>query len=202
MARKPSERRHAKEVDGELNLAPIMSILVILIPVLIFAFTFFEVKIQQVSAPKMGPPKQTKKEDDQKKPLHLTVEITENGFNIKQSLELTTEPDKPIPKRNFVDTSGEATGQKGKEYKEYDYPALYTRLAKKKKMHKDERTINIGADFDIHWQTIARTIDAARSQLEESSYADMENYTMAKPKMDKDKVTPLAMFDTVVFTVN
>ena len=81
-------------------------------------------------------------------------------------------------------------------------PTLLTLLMKKKKLHKDERTINIGADFDIPWRVIARTIDASRVQLEKPSYAEMEAYTMSKPKMEKDKVTPMPLFDTVVFTVN
>jgi hypothetical protein len=54
MARKPSERRHSKEKIEDLNLSPIMSILVILIPMLLYAFSFFEVKVQAVTAPRMG----------------------------------------------------------------------------------------------------------------------------------------------------
>ena len=53
MARRPSERRHSEEELEEVNLIPIMSILCILIPVLILAFNFFEVSIQQVAAPKI-----------------------------------------------------------------------------------------------------------------------------------------------------
>ena len=41
MARKPSDRAHGEEVNADLNLVPIMAILIILIPVLLYAFTFF-----------------------------------------------------------------------------------------------------------------------------------------------------------------
>ena len=51
MARRPSQQRHTEEPLEEVNLIPIMSILCILIPVLILAFNFFEVSIQQVAAP-------------------------------------------------------------------------------------------------------------------------------------------------------
>ena len=54
MSRKPSERRNAEDFDDELDLTPIMSILVILIPVLLFAFSFFEVRVQAVSSPRLG----------------------------------------------------------------------------------------------------------------------------------------------------
>ena len=96
MARKPSERRHSKERIEDLNLSPIMSILVILIPMLLYAFSFFEVKVQAVTAPRMGPSNQKPKDEDEKKPLNLTVLVTGKGFVVKQQAELTTEPEKPI----------------------------------------------------------------------------------------------------------
>ena len=67
MARKPSERAHGEDVEAELNLVPIMAILVILIPVLLYAFTFFEVKVQAVAAPRLGPAKKTEKNKDEDK---------------------------------------------------------------------------------------------------------------------------------------
>jgi biopolymer transport protein ExbD len=193
MARKPSERRHGGAEDfGDVNLTPIMSILVILIPMLIFAFSFFEVKIQAVAAPKMGQPKKTDTENE-KKPLNLTVLITDDGFKVSQEEELTTEPDAPIPKKLI-------TNDLGMEVKEYDFPTLYNRLMSKKKLHKDERTINIGADPHIPWHVIARTIDASRLQLEETAYDDFEKWSGAKVKKDSDGI-PVELFDTVVFTV-
>ena len=81
MARKPSQRAHAgKEEVPELNLVPIMAILVILIPVLLFAFTFFEIRVQAVAAPRLGPSAKNKKDnDEEKKPLNLTVLIPRQG---------------------------------------------------------------------------------------------------------------------------
>ena len=197
MARKPSERRHGQEEEaGEVDLTPIMSILVILIPMLIFAFSFFEVKIQEVSAPKMSPTKEQKKEPD-KKPLNLTVLVTEKGFSIKQEEDLTVEPDQPIPKRVFqIADPADPSGKRMKEVHEYDYPTLYSRLMKKKKLHKEEQVINIGADHHIPWHIIARTIDASRVQLEESAYTDLTQWSQAKPKKDG-----AYLFPQVVFTV-
>ena len=193
MARKPSERSHSEAVMEEINLTPIMAILVILIPILLYAFNFFEVKIQGVSAPKMGTGKQETKKEDDKKPLNLTVLITEKGFKLTQEEELTTEPEQPIPKRTFAD-------ENGNQIVEYDYPRLYSRLMQKKKQWTKERTINIGADFDIPWHIIARTIDAARVQLEEDSYDDLEGYAHAKVRLSSEK-EPQMLFDNVVFVV-
>jgi biopolymer transport protein ExbD len=189
MARKPSERRHSKERIEDLNLSPIMSILVILIPMLLYAFSFFEVKVQAVTAPRMGPSNQKPKDEDEKKPLNLTVLVTGKGFVVKQQAELTTEPEKPIFMRSF---NGGA--------EEYDFPALYSRLMAKKKQYPDEITINIGAEMDIPWHIIARTIDSARVQLVEESYEDMKAYATAKVKSDS-KGEALDLFPAVVFVV-
>ena len=200
MARKPSDRAHGEDGETELNLVPIMAILIILIPVLLYAFTFFEVKVQAVAAPRLGPAQKTKKKDDEdkKKPLNLTVLVTKDGFALKQQAELTEEPDPPIPKRTFT--------VQGKEMVEYDYPALYNRVRQKKIEHPDETTVNVGAEMAIPWQTIARTIDATRVVLEKDSYEDIEKYNLAKPKMGKDTdgdgaADPVDMFPAVVFVV-
>ena len=176
-----------------------MAILVILIPTLLYAFTFFEVRVQAVAAPRLGPAKKAeKKEEDQKKPLNLTVLVTKNGFALKQQAELTEAQEPPIPKRSFM--------VKGKELVDYDYPALYTRVRQKKIEHPDETTVNVGAEMDIPWQTIARTIDATRVVLTADSYDDIEKYNAAKPKMGKDQdgdgaADPVDMFPAVVFVV-
>lgn len=193
MSRKPSERSHAEVTLEEINLTPIMAILTILIPVLLYAFNFFEVKIQGVSAPKMGTGKAEAKKENEKKPLNLTVLISEKGFKLSQEEELTTEPEAPIPKRTFQDEDGNS-------YVDYDYPKLYSRLMSKKKQWPKERTINIGADFDIPWHIIARTIDASRVQLDEDGYNELESYSGAKPKRDNEG-NPAMLFDNVVFVV-
>lgn len=190
-----ARRNRGKDELPSINLTPIMSILVILVPILLYAFTFFEVRIQGVSAPRMGTG-QAKKKDDEKKPLNLTVLITKKGFVIKQQAELTTEPEPKIFKRNFTITD---EGKKV-DVEEYDFPALYTRLASKKKQYPNERIVNIGADMDVPWHVIARTIDACRVQLAQDSYEDLEPYSKAKPKLDGKK-EPVPMFDKVVFVV-
>lgn len=192
MARKPSERSHSEVTLDEINLTPIMAILVILIPILLYAFNFFEVKIQGVSAPKMGTGKAEAKKENEKKPLNLTVLITVKDFKLTQEEELTTEPEAPIVKRTFTDAEG--------SFVDYDYPRLYSRLMAKKKQWPKERTINIGADFRIPWYVIARTIDASRVQLDEDGYEDLEGYSKAKPRRDNEGNTQM-LFDNVVFVV-
>jgi biopolymer transport protein ExbD len=193
MARKPSGRSHTEEVQIELNLAPIMAVIIILIPLLLYAFTFIEIKVQAISAPRMGSAK-AKKEDEEKKPLNLTVLITSKGFVVKQQAELTVEPEKPIFKRVMADVDGV-------EKEDWDYPALYSRLMAKKKQYPEETTINIGAEMDIPWGVIARTIDTARVQLEQESYEKLAEYQRAPAKKQSDNVSAVEMFPAVVFVV-
>ncbi len=191
MARRPSDRRHGEEELEEVNLIPIMSILCILIPVLILAFNFFEVSIQQVAAPKVGKPKEQKEKQD--KPLQLTVVIDSKGFSIKQNSELVTEKEKPIPKHEYQTEEGDSK-------RDYNFPELYRRLREIKKNFPDERTVNISGDSKIPWHVIARTIDATRVQLEADSFEDYVSYSNAAVKKDDDGL-PVPMFDTVVFAV-
>ena len=195
MARRPSQRRHTEEELEEVNLIPIMSILCILIPVLILAFNFFEVSIQQVAAPKVGKPKESQENKD--KPLQLTVVVDSKGFSIKQNTELVTEKEKPIPKHDV-------TSEEGDTRRDYNYPELYRRLREIKKNFPEERTVNISGDPKIPWHVIAKTIDASRVQLVEDSFPDFKSYSEAEVKLEGEEgeeKRPVPMFDTVVFAV-
>lgn len=217
MARKPSSASHSDSGGNEeLNLSPIMALLVILIPMLLAMFNFFEVKVQAVAAPKLGTGK-TSKTDPDKKPLNLTVLISKQGFLIKQQDELTDAQEKPIPRDTFEIEVVEATGTTTKTVEDYDYPSLYTRLRAKKQRYPDETTINIAAEMDIPWHVIARTIDAARIELKDNSFEGrerMKKYTASEPMMMQSKKDidgdgkvndsdqePIAMFPRVVFVV-
>jgi len=192
MARKPSDRKHAKIDYGDLNLVPIMSVITLLIPLLIYAFTFYEVKVVSVAAPRMGTGQAKATEEEQKKPLNLTVVISDKGFMLKMEPTLVETPEIRIEKRSFA-------GQQG-EYKEFDYPRLYNELVRLKEQFPKESTINIGAEFGIMWRDIARTIDSARTRLEKDSYELLPEYGTAAPKLNKDK-EPEVMFPNVVFVV-
>lgn len=181
------------DVDmGELNLVPIMALLVVLIPVLLFAFTFVDIKIQAVQAPKMGTGS-AKKKDDAKKPLMLTVAVKKDGFIITMQSEQAGEPEPPIPMRSIdgVDV--------------HDYATLYSRIVVIKGQYKDEKTVTISAEMDIPWHILAKTIDCVRVELEKPSYTDLKEYADAKPKEglkvagEEPKNVPL--FPAVVFGI-
>ncbi len=183
----------------DVNLIPIMSILVILIPMLIYAFNFFEVTVQSVAAPKMGAPKTKDKDEPEKKPLNLTVLVSEQGFMLKYDEELMAgQEEAPINRREFPADPGHGN----QPYVDYDFPALHNRLAAMKERFPDEKQLNIGAEMHIPWRTIARTIDCARLELDGAPFegdAAMAEYQAAKPKKVKEEAQFL--FPSVVFVV-
>lgn len=195
MARLPSQRKsRLNEADVEVDLKPIMGLICILIPLLVYAFSFYEIKLQPVAAPKIGAPTPQDAGDEQKKPLNLTVLLTEQGFAIKMEKELTGgESDINIPKKSFQTPDGRTVT-------DYDYPELYAKLLEIKKKFRNENTINIGADPDVTWETIARTIDAARVELKEEKYSTLTAYAEA-PEATDDEGRPRLMFPQVVFVV-
>lgn len=195
MARLPSERKSRLHVaDVDIDLKPIMGLICILIPLLVYAFSFYEIKLQPVSAPKIGAPPPQDAGDEQKKPLNLTVLLTEPGFAVKMEKELAEgEADINIPKKSFQTPDGRTVT-------DYDYPELYAKLLEIKKKFRNETTINIGADPDVTWETIARTIDAARVELKDEKFKDLKSYSEA-PEATDDEGRPRLMFPQVVFVV-
>lgn len=196
----PRKRRGYGVGDlDDVNLIPIMSVIVILIPMLIYAFNFFEVTVQSVAAPKMGTGKAKDKNEPEKKPLNLTILVSDQGFMLKYDEELMAGQEEPqIKKREFP--ADQAHGNQ--PYVDYDFPTLHNRLAAMKSKFPDEKQVNIGAEMHIPWRIIARVIDSARLELDGAPFEGdgaMSEYQAAKPKKVKDEAQFL--FPSVVFVV-
>jgi biopolymer transport protein ExbD len=83
MASKPSERRNFQEDEMEINLKPIMNLLMILIPCLLISMVFVEITVINVSAPAIGQPDPSSAPTKpEKPPLNLTVTITDKGYTV------------------------------------------------------------------------------------------------------------------------
>lgn len=183
---------------ADVDLKPMMAIFCILIPLLMFSFSFFEIKVAPVAAPKIGvgPPAKggAVPEEQQKTPLNLTVILTEKGFIIKANPELVgPASDITIEKKKFQ-------GKNGNLVEDYDYPTLYTRLLEYKRKYPDEKSINIGAEASLPWEYVVKTIDTARVQLKEDRYDDMEKF-MSAPVAKDDQGNVAVMFPQVFFVV-
>jgi len=184
------------EEDADIDLKPIMGLICILIPLLVYAFSFYEIKVQPVAAPRVGAPS-GEAGGEEKKPLNLTVAVTSEGFVIKMDASLAVEqglePDINIPKKDFRMPDG-------KVVRDFDFPELYNRLIQVKRKFRNEQSINITADPDMPWSTIARVIDAARVELKEEKYTDLKSYSEASEATDEEG-KPKLLFPQVVFAV-
>ena len=207
-ARKPSERSHGGGGDDvpDLNLVPIMAIMVILIPMLIYMFTFHTIKVQQVMAPREGTGAKKTQEEKQKKPLNLTVTIKKGtGFLLQweEDIEQSTK-ESPIiglvtvDATKWCDTENDGKGMlQGCENQNgvctcYDFPTLHTKLVEMKTRfpttEKDEKgnpkhdPLNVTADKSVPWSIVSRTIDAATCRLTADQFGSLQEYRDARPK--------------------
>lgn len=87
MANKPSQRRNFQEEEMELNLTPIMNLIMLLIPCLLISTVFIEITVVNVSAPSIGSgdPSAGPQEPPEKPPLNLTVTVTSKGYTVAGS---------------------------------------------------------------------------------------------------------------------
>lgn len=74
--------REFSQID-ELNLVPIMGLIVILIPMLLLMVVFTKIGVINVNAPKLSVgPASDDPDEPEKKPLNLTIGISEKGYTI------------------------------------------------------------------------------------------------------------------------
>ncbi len=203
MAGTPSSKAHkTPDVPAEVDLKPVMGLVAILIPLLLYTFSFYKIQVQPVSAPKIGAAGPGNNQgDNKKKPLQLTVVVTKPGFAIKMDPEVAGSVNLPssisIPKKVFKDP------RTGKRILEYDYPALYQKLYEIKKHFKEEQTVHITGAPNIRWQIIARVIDTARFILKKDHFKDLNDFATAKVDTETEgkKIIPRFLFPQVVFVV-
>ena len=148
-----------EESIEEINIMPLMNIIMLLIPFLIMSTEFIKIGVINVAAPKIGgasSSSEPQKKDD-KPPLNLTVSVTEKGFTI-----LTR--GKKIPEG--CDLKAEATEEKLPTVKKigdkYNLPVLKSCLEKIKELFPDERRIIIMGDPDMKYEVIVEVMDNSR----------------------------------------
>ncbi len=142
-------QRAAERGHATVNLMPVMSIMVILIPMLLFIFTFHEIRTHKVQAPKRGPcnGKCVASTD-----VQLTVMVGANRtFDVSWRTELT--PDLTPPPTIEALPNGE-----------YDFDTLNRRLADLKQKLEAAGAkagrVNLSADDQVVWDTVSSTLDA------------------------------------------
>lgn len=158
-----------EDATEEINIMPLMNIIMLLIPFLIMSTEFIKIGVINVAAPKIGGGASSSepKKKDEKPPLNLTVSITEKGLTI-----LTR--GKKIPEG--YDLKGEATEAKLPTVKKigdkHNLPVLKQCLQTIKEVFPDEKRIIIMAEPEIRYSNIIDVMDHSR----EGKTADKEMF--------------------------
>ena len=159
MAYRPSFRRHMEPPSTELNLTPVMNLMVVLIPLLLSSAQFIKIGIIELNLPPAAGATSLagEKPKEEYRALDLTVSITNNGFYVSSALterenakeKTEVSPDIPL----MMDGS-------------FDYAALSQTLYGLKQQadnrFRDKEAIVIQAEGDISYQVLVGAMDASR----------------------------------------
>lgn len=197
--------KRGQEGFGDLDLAPIMNMVVILIPLLLLSIVFLEIGVINITAPKlaMGPPSDKPPEDD-KPALNLTVAVSAKGFQLAATGAVLPEmagcpvPGPTIclekqdvdPPAKFANARRQMAGgdMKAGEMEleagiaAYNWRELYNQLSSIKSRYQDETIVNISADPDIPYAAIVRVMDTARFKLDKDSFGNASEFWAARNK--------------------
>jgi len=179
MAYKPSARRKSVELDMDLDIKPVMNLMVVLIPLLLAGTEFVKLSIIEINLPPQdqgGGAGEQNPDREVEKRLNLSIVITKSGFSITSpSTVLPGESDEgPTIPINDDDT--------------FNYVALKEKLIEVKKMvlekeFKDKDSAIITASADIEYQVIIDVIDAIQLYTD-----DEENILPLFPQVNFGKV--------------
>lgn len=195
-----SHRSKFNDKIEDLNLVPIMNLVVCLIPIVLFGTALVKVGIVNVNAPRFGMGQAEAVEDD-KKPLNLTLAIGEDGIRITASGADINEVLGLAPAAAPADeaaapAAGPLIPKKGDQY---DYMELYNKLSAIKNRYPEETIVNLTADARIPFKVLIATMDVLRVRLEQDTYEDFGAFQTASMKYDQG--APQLLWPDVVFAV-
>lgn len=153
------KRREQEAYQGD-PLIPIMNLVCMLIPLLLYGAVFVRFMTLTVNAPKISraPAQQP---PDQNEALNLTVMITDQGFHFKVN---------PKHRMSWMSQATE-TASAGpdipKKDDDWDFDEFTRKLKELKADHREERNIILGAEDDIKFEVLIKAMDYSRGTLEE-----------------------------------
>jgi len=156
MAYKPSERRSVESLEMDLDIRPVMNLMVVLIPLLLQGAEWVKLGAIEINAPptKSGgsgnEDQQDKKEEEKK--IGLKLAVTQGGITIANASVILTSEEGDGP---TVPIKDDGT---------YDFDVLREKLievknAIKGKGYKDENRAVITAGKEIEYKNIVEVID-------------------------------------------
>lgn len=216
--------RRMEEEEQELNLAPIMNMVIILIPLLLLSVVFVEVSVINITAPKLavGPPSDQPPPDE--KPLNLTVAVGAKGFVISAEggnlqpvagcppegpticlAKTNIDPTAKFAEARTAMANGASMDEGEKIIREgltaYNWMMLYNQLSNIKKKFPKETIVNVSADPNVPFAAIIRLMDVARYQLAEDQYSNDKEFWDAKPKKEDGSKKYRGLFNDPVLSL-
>ena len=157
MAFRPSFRRSAEADDVDINLTPIMNLMVVLIPLLLSSAQFIKIGVIDLNLPPAvgakGITSEAPKEIEKK--LDLAITITDRGFFLSSSLAILKGKEENSPSIPILENGN------------YNFIELSKILFDLKKkalgQFSDTEKIVIQAEPEILYQVLVSTMDAARN---------------------------------------
>lgn len=157
MAYKPSMRRHMQVEEIPLDIRPVMNLMVVLIPILLYSAEFVKLSIRGLNLPPASSGaglQDERKPEEQEKRLYLTILISKKGFFIGS-------------KGGYLSGEGKAEDEPSIPLNEdgtYNYQMLQEKLIELKekvvgKGFVDENSAIISAEADIPYKDIIRVMD-------------------------------------------
>lgn len=163
---RPKKRELA--VSGDINVIPFIDMLSVIIIFLIMVASFMNLGVVESSMPRAGgaeaqTAEQAQQQQQQEERLDLTIAITEKGFYVGGAGAILQERagEPTIPKK----TNGE-----------YDFQALNDKLWEIKQQYPNEWTVILLPEDKIEYETIIKTMDAARERWIEENGKRIKKY--------------------------
>ncbi len=169
MAFRPSLRRHMRMENTDLNLTPVMNLMVVMIPMLLSGSQFIKLGIIELNLPpaagaSVAGKQTTALPKEEQRSLDLTISITARGFYLSSALTVLHGKDATAPSGAQAGTAGPTIPAKTDG--EYDFAELSKKLLEVKQkaqgIFPDADAIVLQAEKDIKYQTLVDTMDAAR----------------------------------------
>ena len=155
MSRRMSPRRPAAEADAELNLIPILNLVLMLIPAILITAVFVQIAVINVAAPLLdGSIGQPSPAEPPSRQLRLTIALTDQGIHIAGSGGLLVGPTAASGARGPT-IPRTASG-------EQDWAALQRTLIAIKDAFPEETRCIITAEPEIPYAQLVEAMDAAR----------------------------------------
>ncbi len=194
----PRRKQSFKEVVQELNLVPVMNMVMCLIPVVLVGSSQIKVGVLNVNARPYHFGDQKPQPPETEKPLNLTVAIGEDGYHLRatgadlnQFIQGDLAEQKDSPEGPFIKKKG--TG--------YNQVELYNQLVQIKQHFPNESMINLSADPGISFKHLVAVMDVARVRLDSDSFQDLKSFQNAGLRYHPDGKPDLLWPDTIFAVV-